>query len=130
MLDSVIAKQTRFVQELAGLMPGIALREVRVTSLGQGAWRITAQVANTGYFPTRSAIGSRLPWVRQIRVDLRTGQNQSIVAGRAVQLLGAIAGSGRSTELTWVVTGTAGSTLTLSAAGPVVGSASTTVSLR
>ncbi len=130
MLDSVIAKQTRFVQELAGLMPGVALREVRVTSLGQGAWRITAQVANTGYFPTQAAIGARLPWVRQIRVDLRTGQNQAIVAGRAVQLLGAITGSGRSTELTWVVTGAAGSTLTLSAAGPVVGSASTTVTLR
>ncbi|MFN2324359.1 MAG: hypothetical protein ABR551_00575, partial [Gemmatimonadales bacterium] len=92
--------------------------------------RVTAQVANTGYFPTQSAVGARLPWVRQIRVDLQAGANQSIVAGRAVQLVGTIAGSGRSTELSWVVTGPAGSTMTLSAAGPVVGSASTTVTLR
>lgn len=130
MLDSVIAAQTRFVQELAGLMPSVALREVTVTALGQGAWRITAQVANTGYFPTQAAIGARLPWVRQIRVDLQAAANQSIVAGRAIQLIGTIAGSGRSAELAWVVTGPAGSTMTLRAASPVAGSASTTVTLR
>lgn len=130
LLDSVVAKQSRFIQELAGLLPAITLRGVTVTALGSGAWRITAQVANEGYLPTLSAIGGRARWPRQIRVDLKTSAGQALVGGRAVELLGAIQGSGRSTELSWVVTGRAGSTLTLSAESPVAGAATTTITLR
>lgn len=130
LLDSVVAKQARFIQELAGLLPAITFRDVRVETLGQGAYRVTAQVANTGYLPTMSAIGSRARWVRQIRVDLKTGSGQTIVGGRGVQLVGAIAGSGRSTELTWVVTGPAGSTVALTAESPAAGRATTTITLR
>lgn len=130
LLDSVITKQHRFITELAGLLPSIELREVKATPLGQGAWRITAQVANTGYLPTLTALGPRARWPREIRVDLKTGQGQTLVSGRAVQLLGPIAGSGRSSELSWVVTGSRGSTLELSAESPVAGSASTTITLR
>lgn len=130
LLDSVVGKQARFIQDLAGLLPAIEFRDVKVETLGQGAYRISAQVANTGYLPTMSAIGSRARWVRQIRVDLRTGSGQTIVGGRGVQLVGAIAGSGRSTELTWVVTGAAGSSVTLTAESPAAGSATTTITLR
>jgi len=130
LLDSVVTKQVRFVRELAGLLPAITLREVKVVALGQGTWRITAQVANTGYLPTLSAIGGRARWPRQIRVDLKTGQGQSVVGGRSVQLVGAIPGSGRSTELSWVITGAAGSTVVLSAESPVAGSATSTITLR
>ncbi len=130
LLDSVVTKQARFITELAGLLPSIALREVKVVALGQGTYRITAQVANTGYLPTLAAIGGRARWPRQIRVDLKTGAGQTIVGGRGMQQVGAIAGSGRSTELSWVVTGSAGSTVTLTAESPVAGSASTTITLR
>lgn len=130
LLGDVVAKQATFIQELAGLLPSIALREVKVTALGQGTYRITAQIANTGYLPTLSAIGGRARWPRQIRVDLKTGAGQAIVGGRGMQQVGAIVGSGRSTELSWVVTGSAGSTVTLTAESPVAGSASTTITLR
>lgn len=130
LLDSVVTKQARFITELAGLLPSISLREVKVTALGQGTYRITAQIANTGYLPTLSAIGGRARWPRQIRVDLKTGTGQTTVGGRGMQQVGAIAGSGRSTELSWVVTGSAGSTVTLTAESPVAGSASTTITLR
>lgn len=130
MLGDVVSKQATFIQELAGLLPSISLREVKVTALGQGTYRITAQIANTGYLPTLSAIGGRARWPRQIRVDLKTGNGQTIVGGRGMQQIGAIAGSGRSTELSWVVTGSAGSTVTLTAESPVAGSASTTITLR
>lgn len=130
LLDTVIARQHRFITELAGMLPSIELREAKAEPLGQGAWRITAQVTNTGYLPTLTALGPRARWPRQIRVDLKAGQGQTIVSGRAVQLLGPIQGSGRSTELSWVVTGSRGSTIELSAESPVAGSASTTITLR
>jgi hypothetical protein len=130
LLDSVITKQHRFITELAGMLPSIELRGVTAEPLGQGAWRITAQVANLGYLPTMTALGPRARWPRQIRVDLKTGQGQTLVSGRAMQLLGPIQGSGRSTELSWVVTGSRGSTIELSAESPVAGAASTTITLR
>ncbi len=130
LLDSVITQQHRFISELAGLLPSIELRDVKAEPLGQGAWRVTAQVANTGYLPTLTALGPRARWPRQIRVDLKVGQGQAIAGGRAVQLVGPISGSGRSTELSWVVTGARGSTIALTAESPVAGSASTTITLR
>ncbi|HUG28191.1 MAG TPA: hypothetical protein VMK53_07825, partial [Gemmatimonadales bacterium] len=130
LLDSVVTTQHRFITELAGLLPSIELREVKAEALGQGAWRVTAQVANLGYLPTMTALGPRARWPRQIRVDLKSGQGQTLVSGRAVHLLGPIQGSGRSTELSWVVTGSRGSTVELSVESPVAGAASTTITLR
>jgi len=129
-LDSALAKQSRFVVELAGMLPSVALRGARVERVGDRVWRVTAQVANEGYLPTMAAIGSRSRWPHRVRVELKTSGQQQIVGGRKVQLLDAIRGSGRSSELTWVVVGDAGSTVTLAASSPVAGAASETITLR
>jgi hypothetical protein len=130
LLDSVLAAQTAFVRELAGLLPRVALREVRVEPVGDRAFRVTAQVANEGFLPTQSAIGARVRWQRPVRVELRTGDGQEIAGGRAVQLLAPVPGSGRSTELSWLVVGAPGGTVTLEAASPSAGRASQTITLR
>ncbi len=129
-LDSIAAKHTRFAVELAGMLPKLELRVASVEAVGTRTWRITAHVANTGFFPTLSGMGARARWARRIRVDLETGNGQEIASGRAMQLLNPLRGSGTSTELTWVVVGAAGSTVTLSAASPVVGEARETITLR
>lgn len=127
--DSAVTRHTRFITELAGMLPQVAWRDAKVESLGRNAWRITAQVANTGFLPTRAAIGERARWPRQIKVSL-TGNGLEIAGGRAIQLLDTIAGSGRSEELSWVVTGASGTTVTLRAESPVAGTAVTTLTLR
>jgi len=53
-----------------------------------------------------------------------------VAGGRAVQLLGPVAGSGRSTELSWLVVGAPGSSVTLEAASASAGRASQTITLR
>ena len=130
MLDSVTAKQAAFIGELAGMLPTISLREVAVEQVGDRLFRVTAQVANDGYLPTQSAMGQRARWTRPVRVELKTSREQQLAAGRAVQLVASIAGSGRSTELTWLVVAPAGSTVTLEAASPLAGQASQTITLR
>ncbi len=130
MLDSLFTSQTAFIGELAGMLPRVALREVRVEAVGDRAYRVTAQVANEGYLPTQAAIGARVRWPRAVRVELKTSNGQQVVGGRAVQLLSPIAGSGRSTELTWLVVGAPGSTVTLEAESPTTGHASQTITLR
>jgi hypothetical protein len=130
LLDSVVAKQARFVTELAGMLPSISLREVQVERVSDGVFRVTAQVANAGLLPTNAAIGARTRVPLRVRVELVPTSGQEIAGGRRVQLLDSVRGSGRSTELTWLVVGPAGSTLTLRATSPVAGAASQTITLR
>jgi hypothetical protein len=129
-LDGIARKHTAFVKDLVGMLPQLALREIRVEQVQQRVYRITAQVANTGYLPTNAAIGAAVRWPRRVRVDLVTGQGQSIASGRTMQLLSSIPGSGGSVELSWLVVGAPGSTVTLKAETPMAGSVSETITLR
>ena len=129
-LDGIAKKHGDFVKQLVGMLPQLALREIRVEQVQQRVFRITAQVANTGYLPTNAAIGAAVRWPRRVRVDLITGEGQSIASGRNQQLINAIAGSGGATELSWLVVGAPGSTVTLKAETPMAGSVSETITLR
>ncbi|MFQ5746721.1 MAG: M14 family metallopeptidase [Gemmatimonadota bacterium] len=128
-IDSVAARQARFVEDLAAMLPSLSLRDVLVEAVRGRAYRITARVANDGFLPTLSALGERARWPRRVRVELQTN-GQRIAGGRAVQLLGAIPGSGGSVDLTWLVVGAPGSKVTLRASSPVAGRASETLTLR
>jgi hypothetical protein len=129
-LDSVVREQTDAALMLAGRLSRIELRDPKVERVGDRVYRITVRIANTGYFPTTSRLGERVGWPRRIRVDLKTSGGQELASGRAVQLLDALDGQGGSTELTWVVVGAAGSTVTVTAASPVAGAATQTLTLR
>jgi hypothetical protein len=129
LLDSVATKQTAFLADLGGLLPSLTLRQTRVESLGSRVYRISAQLANEGYLPTMSAIGARVRWPRRVRVDLVLGKNQLLSSGSATQLLAPMSGSGTGVDLSWVVVGDPGSTVTIKAASPIAGSATQTLTL-
>ena len=128
-LDSIAARHTRFVAALADMLPVVGIREVDVIRVGDGVYRLTAQVANDGYLPSVSAMGGRARWPRRIKVELETN-GQTLSGGRAIQLLDPIPGSGGSVELTWLLVGGQGSRVTLRAGSPVAGSAEQTITLR
>jgi hypothetical protein len=129
-LDAIGARHVTFVKELAGMLPQLAVREVRVEQVQARVFRITAQVANTGFLPTNAAIGVNVRWPRRVRVDLVTTGAQSLASGRAMQLISAVPGSGGSTELSWLVVGAPGSSVTLKAETPMAGSVRETITLR
>jgi len=128
-MDSVLARHERFIVALAGLLPSVALRDVRVESLSDGVYRIKARVSNDGFFPTLSGLGEQVRLPRRVRVEVVT-DGQEIASGQAVQLLGALPGSGSGSEVEWVVVGRSGSRLTIRASSPVAGESSQTVTLR
>lgn len=128
-LDSTLARQERFVRELAGMLPRVALRPARVEAIGDGVWRVAVDVANDGALPTTTALGARMRNPRGVRVDL-TGQGMTILSGNAAQVLGVIEGAGRTTTLEWTIAAPRGTTLQLTAGSPVSGSATQTISLR
>lgn len=129
LLDSVTGAQSKFIRELAAMLPSISLSEPRVERVSDGVYRVTLQVVNNGYLPTLSAIGARARWTRRIRLELDL-DGQSVASGRRVQLLGAIPGSGGAHEVSWLIVGRAGSRFTVSAESPVAGSASATITLQ
>lgn len=129
MLDSIAEDHEKFIAELAGALPDLSFRDVRVENVGARTYRITTEIANSGYFPTLSAIGTEVFWPRRLRVELET-DGQEVIGGRATQLVDAIEGSGASSELSWLVVGQPGSRVTLSAVSPVAGSISQTLTLR
>lgn len=126
LLDSLTAEQGRFIRSLAELLPTVEIRDLKVDPIGNGVFRITAKIVNSGYLPTVSELGARVRWPRRIRVELK-GQGIQVEAGRRIQLLDAIPGSGGSRELTWLVTARAGLRATIEASSPVAGHATISV---
>jgi hypothetical protein len=127
-LDSLAAPYARFVVRLGALLPRIELSELRTEPLGDGLTRVRAVVVNTGYMPTLLAMGERSRVPIDVKAELTLARGQTLAAGRRVQLLGALAGSGGSKELTWVIAGRGDVRLVIG--GPMTGGVERTVSLR
>ena len=127
--DSIVRGEVEFVLELAGLLPRIEIVEARAESLGDGTWRISARIANTGYLPTRTELADRLGRPRPVRVDLETN-GQQVAGGRSVQLLDTMPGGGAANELTWIVVGRGNGRVSISAGSPSTGSDRKEVELR
>jgi hypothetical protein len=70
----------------------------------------------------------RMP--RPVRVVLDAGKGRDLVSGRRYQLLDPISGSGSGAELTWVVRGSPGDRMSVTAESPAAGHASLTFTLR
>ncbi len=128
-LDSTLAQQHRFITELAGMLPKVALRDVKVESLGDGVWRVGVEVANEGTLASTTSLASRLRMPRGLRLELDP-RGGTLLSGDRIQVVPQVAGAGRSTRRTWTVAAPRGATMTLSVGSPVTGSASQTITLR
>src|SRR5690606_15024920 len=126
---STLARPTRFIAELGSLLPRLAVHELRSARVGEGVYRITLELANTGALPTTTALATRLWQPRQLRVGLAAG-DASLLSGRKVQSVGAIDGGGRTTELQWTVAARSGSSVSIRAESPVAGVVSQSITLR
>lgn len=129
-LATVSASFNNFFIDLASKLPSVAIEKVKVEALRSGVYRVSADIANHGYFPTTSTMGDRIRWMRNVAVTVGLEKGQSIASGKARQVLGPIAGRGAATPLTWVIVAPAGSTVTLTAESPSSGMATQRIELR
>lgn len=127
--DSTLARQSRFIAALAGLLPRLSMHDARSERLGDGVYRITVELANTGALPTTTALAGRLRQPRRVRLDLELS-GATLLSGQAVQQLGAIEGGGRTTSVHWTVAARAGTTVRIAAGSPVTGTVSQSITLR
>ena len=102
MLDDLARLHARFLTDLAGRLPRIALRRGKCTHLGESVFEIEIEIENTGFLPTVLAHGERTREVHPTRVVLDLPAEQ-ILAGTRITFLPALAGSGGATETRWTI---------------------------
>lgn len=109
-LNDAADKHLKFLTAFVRQMPEIDVVNLRTESLSGGLTRVTAQVINRGLLPTGSEIGDRVRFVPKMKVELRTGNGQTVVSGRK-RILRSPMAAGESMEVTFLVSGTGRATL-------------------
>lgn len=104
MVEPIAGDHYRFIVDLSAMKPAVEIVNVKTEELGERLYRISADIANTGIFPTVSRLGERLKWVQKTVIRLETGSDQEVLSGRTVEVLSAIEG-GRSEARSWLIRG-------------------------
>jgi len=118
LVDSITRSHTDFIVRLASYQPELDIVNIKTEKLGSGISRITASVINKGALASHSKLGERSYWVKRINVKLNTGNGQSVISGKKIQLLNSLEGFS-SKELTWLIKGTG--KIVLEAGSPTTG---------
>ncbi len=104
MVDSIALKHASFILEMAALRPKIDLVNIETEKLGTNLHRITAEVMNTGSFPTASQSGEVIRWVQKTVLRINLNESQNLVSGKPVEVLGAIRGHS-ALKRSWLIRG-------------------------
>jgi hypothetical protein len=129
-VEKIADAQFAFLKELAGKLPRLAIGEVKVEPRGGGLYQVSATVTNEGYLPTALSQGVRTRKAPPVLVRLKVGDGK-ILAGKALNRIDALAGSGGRQEYRWLVQAPEGvRSITLEATTPKAGRATKVIELR
>ena len=120
-INAIAEKQNLFIAWLSSKLPQVKITNIKIDRIEGKVFRLTANITNTGYFPTVSAIGDKVRWQRNIKVTLDMGKEQSLAGGKTKIVLEPIKGNGGSQEITWLIVSKAGESVTLTAESPMAG---------
>jgi hypothetical protein len=104
LIDSVFIRHTGFMLDLASLRPQTDILNLKTEKLNKDLFRITADIANIGDFPTTSQIGEKIRWVQKTVVTFETGEKQKIVSGKPLEIMETI-DAHQSVERSWLIQG-------------------------
>jgi hypothetical protein len=129
-LPELGAQHGEFLVRLAGMLPRVRIAGTEVTALGGGLFKITAEVENSGFFPTSLQHGIRSrsvgPTLLQIQIDpgdIMTGADKTTPVG-------VLAGSGARESVTWVIRGREGDRVEITLISAKSGHDTATITLR
>jgi hypothetical protein len=129
-VGAITDSHAAFLKTLLTKLPRLEADEVKVEAKGGGLFAITAVVANTGYLPTALAQGVRTRKAAPVIIRLHLGGTQ-LLAGRALERVDALGGSGGRREFRWLVHAPeAVRSITLDVSCPKAGRVVRTIELR
>lgn len=118
LIDSLGQTHTEFILKIAEMKPVIELVNVKTESAGKGLTRITADLHNSGIFPTASHVGTRTFWVNDVMVDVELSNKLNLVSGEKRSYHETIKG-GETVSYSWLVRGSG--SITIKAGAPQSG---------
>jgi hypothetical protein len=130
LMKETIVFHSDFYIGLMGRLPSLKIKETKVEALGDSLYEVTVYLTNLGWFPTSTAQGRRARTAWPIRVEAKTGKGQMVFSGRKIISIPFINGSGATQKAEWTIQGKKGSTVTITAHSPRLGSVTATVVLE
>jgi len=112
--EQIAPGSARFIIEYAARRPKLAVSDLDVAALGEGMYRIRAQVTNEGALPTNiSERGLVLRSLRPVSVELVLGEGMELLSLGRYREIGHLAPHRRSGELEWFVRAPSGGEVTV-----------------
>ncbi len=131
-LDGLAEKHVRFVTDLAGRLPKLAIADAKAESLGGGVVRVSATIVNQGYLPTMPDMGRVNGEAYPLWAELTLPKDTVLLQGHARTRLPRLDGAGGKTEPTWLVRfpGEIPKAIELKAFAPAVGAVNQTIEVK
>lgn len=102
LVEDVTERQGRFLTECAGLLPRVAVRDIKVKHLGKSVFDVEIQIENTGFLPTSLSQGQRTREVYPTRLMLDVADT-ALLTGQRIQVLDVLQGSGAMSKGHWIL---------------------------
>jgi hypothetical protein len=128
-LTDLTKRHADFVSETAKLLPSLTIRDPKAESLGGGIYRVTLKVANTGYLPTMSEMGSTTRQAPPLNFAWQLPAGTEWLQGHERGQIERLAGITGQSELSWLIRipGNQPSSGTLTIQSPIAGKSSTSL---
>lgn len=85
-VDSIALEHTNFILKLSQQQPKLEFHNLKVENLKGGLKRISVDLLNNANLPTHSELGQRSRWLKKIRIELGTSQDD-IISGNKIELV-------------------------------------------
>jgi len=126
-IDSLAETHYKFIVTMAEAHPELEFSDVNVEDEGEGIFRVTIKIHNSGIFATCAEAGQNNIFTRLMRLSLETSKGQSLLSGQQVQRIPRITGDGVE-EFSWLISGKG--TLKITAGAANTGFINTSVELK
>ena len=122
-LDGIAQTHASFLTELAGMLPRVEVRELRVRAVGNGVTRIEAVVINEGDLATMTRMGAINNIPIPLNWTLDVGDDAALLLGEKRGQIERLESRGGQAKLRWLVR-TAAKTVKLTVTSPSIGTTS------
>ncbi len=120
-LEEESERQFKFNMVMAKVMPRIDVKDVKAEPLGDGVYKVVAEVENLGYIPTATEAAVKLKRAEPVKVKIG-GKGIEVLGSESEVSLGHLDGRpSKPAKATWVIRAKAPFELTVSASAPAAG---------